>query len=199
MGCPCLPGLTVAAMTTLLGCEPPQATPSPSAVALVVRSASVAVAPRTPVIPTYPCTQCHKGPTGGKERRAPNLTQRALTEIHTRIELVHMDAPRWCHTCHDPDDPDRLRLAGGRPVAFDDVHLLCGSCHGEKLADWERNIHGLTTGYWNGPQTRRTCTGCHDPHRVSDPATGWAFVMMEPLPPVRLRDPSGRSSAAVQP
>jgi hypothetical protein len=87
-----------------------------------------------------------------------------------------MKADRWCYTCHTEDNIDRLHLPNGELVAFDESYRLCGACHGEKLRDWEKNIHGLTTGFWNGPKQKRSCTACHSPH---DPP----FPKMAPLPP----------------
>ncbi len=106
---------------------------------------------------TYPCLQCHKN-------REPNPNVRALTEFHTDKELVHGTNAGWCYRCHAKEDQGQLVLIDGTRVGFDASHELCGSCHGEKMRDWRQNLHGQTSGYWNGPKVRRSCTACHDPH-----------------------------------
>jgi hypothetical protein len=162
----------------MVACDPPIASPEASRVVSRPPSvASVTVVARSPVVPSYPCSQCHG------ERRPPNPKKRELTEIHTVIELDHGSTPRWCHECHDRSDYDRLVLPHGERIDFDDSHRMCGGCHGEKLADWRDDLHGLTTGRWMGPKQRRSCTSCHDPHRPRTGPEGWAFPMMTPLPP----------------
>jgi formate-dependent nitrite reductase cytochrome c552 subunit len=99
-----------------------------------------------------------------------------------------METERWCYTCHSSDDIDKLRLPNGNLIAFDDSSTLCGACHGEKHGDWEANIHGLTTGYWNGPKEKRACTACHSPHEPT-------FEHMKPLaPPNRPRTVSATAA-----
>jgi hypothetical protein len=94
------------------------------------------------------------------------------------MQLTHGKIAGWCYGCHAQTEIDRLRLPDGRTISFDDSFELCGSCHGEKLRDWRADIHGLTTGYWNGPRERRTCTACHDPHAPQFPA-----MPSRPAPP----------------
>jgi hypothetical protein len=120
-------------------------------------SGSVTIDPRQPLLPTYPCSRCHAD-------RAPNPTMRALTEFHTQKILNHGTQGGWCYRCHTTDNIDKLHLADGTLVGFDEAYELCGSCHGDKLRDWKSNMHGLTTGYWNGERTQRSCPACHDPH-----------------------------------
>ncbi len=75
--------------------------------------------------------------------------------MHANIKLVHGSREQWCYDCHNPTDRDMLRLAGGRLVSFEASYELCGQCHGEKLRDWRRGVHGRRTGCWNGK--RSTC------------------------------------------
>ena len=127
------------------------------------------VEPRTLYWPTFPCTQCH-------ENGVTNPEQRKLVKFHTmRNELHHGDAPGWCYRCHSSNNRNML-IADGKEVTFDEGYKLCGSCHGDKLRDWKRSVHGFVKGHWNGKRTRRSCTGCHNPH-------GPAFEPMEALPP----------------
>jgi hypothetical protein len=119
---------------------------------------SVSIAPRQPLIPTYPCSRCH-------DRRTPNPQRRAFTAFHTtRNAFKHGDSERWCYQCHSLVNIDRLVIANGSLVTFDQGYLVCGSCHGDKLRDWRLQVHGATQGYWNGPKTRQSCPACHNPH-----------------------------------
>jgi hypothetical protein len=127
-----------------------------------VASYAVTVDPRQPLLPTFPCSRCH-------EARTPDVRERALTEFHTQKVLNHGTLGGWCYRCHTKDNIDRLHLADGTLVSFDEAYELCGSCHGDKLRDWRDGIHGLTTGFWLGPRTRRSCPACHDPHNPRFP------------------------------
>lgn len=120
-------------------------------------SGSIAIDPREPLLPTYPCSRCH-----ADRPAAPN--ERKLTEFHTQKTLDHGTQHGWCYRCHTKDNLDKLHLADGTLVGFDEGYELCGSCHGDKLRDWKANVHGLTTGWWNGARVRRSCPACHDPH-----------------------------------
>src|SRR6266545_7642449 len=92
----------------------------------------------------FPCTQCHN-----KDMPA-NRTRRALSDMHTDIELKHDTEHRWCLDCHDADSRDQLHLASGEPVPFEQSYRLCGQCHGEKYRDWRAGVHGRRVGQWNG-------------------------------------------------
>jgi hypothetical protein len=137
------------------GMEEPQrlhtTKPPPAAVG------SIAIDPRKPLLPTYPCSRCHAD-------RAPDTAERRLTEFHTQKVLKHGTQKGWCYRCHTKENIDQLHLPDGTLVDFDEAYELCGSCHGDKLRDWKAGLHGLTTGDWNGPRLRRSCTACHDPH-----------------------------------
>jgi hypothetical protein len=158
----------LAAGLFLAACHAPDATEQRGDAPPLVATGEVTVLSRTEHIPTYPCSRCHDDqPTNPKVRPL---------ELHNRIHLDHMETDRWCYTCHSTENIDQLRLPNGKHVAFDDSSELCGACHGTKHRDWKLNIHGLTTGYWNGPKKKRACTACHNPH---DPP----FQSMKPLPP----------------
>ncbi|MBZ0272392.1 hypothetical protein K8I61_10170 [bacterium] len=115
----------------------------------------------------FPCTECHADMETNRERRE-------LTEMHEDIELNHGPRDRWCFDCHDPDNRDVLRLAGGREVPFTESYRLCGQCHGEKLRDWKVGVHGKRTGEWNGKRQYLLCAHCHNPHTPH-------FAPIEPL------------------
>lgn len=120
-------------------------------------SGAVSVQARQPLLPTFPCSRCHAG-------RAPDTRERRLTEFHTQKVLDHGTLGGWCYRCHTQENIDRLHLADGTLVTFDRAYELCGSCHGDKLRDWNDGIHGQTTGWWLGARERRSCPACHDPH-----------------------------------
>jgi len=117
----------------------------------------ITIDPRQPLLPTYPCSRCHAD-------RTPDPAERRLTEFHTQKTLQHGTQKGWCYRCHTAENIDKLHLADGTLVGFDEAYELCGSCHGDKLRDWKAGMHGLTTGDWNGARLRRSCPACHDPH-----------------------------------
>jgi len=106
----------------------------------------------------FPCTRCHDKPDDS------NPTSRNLVAMHQDIKLAHGSREQWCYDCHNPTDRDKLRLAGGRLVSFETSYELCGQCHGEKLRDWRRGIHGRRIGCWNGARQYLLCVNCHNPH-----------------------------------
>ena len=150
-------------LTCALGCQPPDASESIATASPPAPSGQVRVVPRSTVVPTYPCARCH-------DERASDPHERPLEELHQRIAVAHGSAEGWCYRCHVEGDPDRFRLQDGRIAGFDESHELCMGCHGEIAADWRDGIHGLTTGRWNGPRDKRSCTACHDPHAPRFPA-----------------------------
>jgi len=105
----------------------------------------------------FPCSQCHG-------TMKPDRTRRVLG-MHSEIDLKHDEEHRWCLDCHDADNRDRLHLASGEPVAFEESYRLCGQCHGEKLRDWRAGVHGRRTGNWNGAKGYLLCAHCHNPHQ----------------------------------
>ncbi len=147
----------------------PQRAPPKATVSMGVADGGIVVAPRAATIPTHPCSQCH-------DLRKTDPTVRELTEYHTTIELQHAEAMTWCDHCHTFDDLDTLHLADDTRVTFDESYRLCGECHGEKLRDWKSGAHGLQTGKWSSPPTKRTCTACHSSHAP-------AFAPLAPHPP----------------
>jgi hypothetical protein len=106
----------------------------------------------------FPCSNCHAGMPVDRKRRP-------LTAMHTDIVLKHDEEHRWCLDCHDATNRDRLHLASGEPVAFEESYRLCGQCHGEKLRDWRAGVHGRRTGNWNGEKQYLLCVHCHSPHQ----------------------------------
>lgn len=122
--------------------------------------------PFTPGI--FPCSQCHKDmPVNRKIRK--------LDMMHQEIILKHMPGG-WCFDCHNPDDRDKLRLANGTLVPFEESYNLCGQCHGTILREWKAGLHGKRTGYWNGEKQYLLCVHCHWPHEP-------AFKPLTPMPP----------------
>jgi hypothetical protein len=117
----------------------------------------------------YPCSDCHA-------EMEVNLERRELVEMHDDIVLHHGPEDRWCFDCHNPDDRDRLRLANGTMISFEESYRLCGQCHGTIYRDWREGIHGRREGYWNGAKSYQLCAHCHNPHAPR-------FAAIEPLPP----------------
>jgi len=119
----------------------------------------------------YPCSECHAD-------LELNLKRRKLTDAHEKIVLQHGPRERWCFDCHNPDDRNKLRLASGTLVTFEQSYRLCGQCHGPKLRDWRVGVHGKRTGQWNGKRRYLLCAHCHDPHSPR-------FKPLRPMPPPR--------------
>ncbi len=124
----------------------------------------------------FPCSACHEG-------MEVNTKKRDLKEEHTNIKLHHAENIRWCFDCHNPNNRDKLRLAGGELIDFKESYLLCAQCHGTHYRDWKAGIHGKRTGYFDGQKMYYLCVNCHNPH---DPK----FKPLKPEPPpFRPRDP----------
>ena len=117
----------------------------------------------------FPCTECHAD-------MEPDVERRVLEDMHDDIVLDHGPKERWCFDCHNVDDRDRLRLANGTLIGFDESYRLCGQCHGTIFRDWRQGIHGRRVGYWNGPKRYLLCANCHNPHAPK-------FRPIKPLPP----------------
>ncbi len=107
--------------------------------------------------------------------------------------VVHGGGNLWCLDCHAGEDYDKLIRLNGELLTFNESHLLCGECHGPKLRDWDKGIHGSTTGYWDMPRgdeeatVRKLCIECHLSHAP-------AFPAMTPLagPITRLDGPGAK-------
>ncbi len=116
----------------------------------------------------FPCSQCHADMEVNKKRRK--------LFYHTNIKFTHAEKQRWCLDCHNPDDRDKLRLASGKLITFEESYYLCGQCHGTIFRDWKAGVHGKRTGMWNGKKEYRLCVHCHNPHQPR-------FKPLKPLPP----------------
>jgi hypothetical protein len=126
--------------------------------------------PKPPFTPgIFPCSECHK-------EMKPNPTRREMKDEHTGIVLNHAQGQRWCLDCHDTANRDKLRLASGERISFDESYRLCGQCHGDKYRDWRAGVHGKRSGMWNGEKQYLLCVHCHNPH---DPR----FKPLAPMPP----------------
>lgn len=122
--------------------------------------------PFTPGV--FPCSQCHEG-------MPVNRTPRKLEQMHQDIVLSHMPNG-WCFDCHNPDNRDKLRLANGKLINFEESYYLCGQCHGTIFREWKAGLHGKRTGMWEGEKQYLLCVHCHWPH-------GPAFKPITPMPP----------------
>ena len=108
--------------------------------------------------PLYPCSQCHATLPADRPDRKVNY--------HADKEISgHGEPLKWCFDCHDAENLDALRLIGGETVAFKQVQILCGQCHGKLYAHWQAGAYGKRTGNWDGEKTFSLCTDCHDPHQ----------------------------------
>lgn len=107
----------------------------------------------------FPCTQCH-----ARGQRPDNPVGHA--GFHTDKSISgHGEPTKSCFDCHNRVNFDTLRLVGGEEVAFEQLHLLCGQCHGKIHIAWKAGAYGKRIGLWNGEKRYYSCTECHDPHR----------------------------------
>ena len=67
----------------------------------------------------FPCSDCHADMEVNPERRK-------LEDEHVDISAMfnHASEQRWCLDCHNPDDRDKLRLANGDLVSFEESYNL---------------------------------------------------------------------------
>ena len=116
----------------------------------------------------FPCS--HVPP-----RHARQHTTKKTSVPMMNIVLKHMPGG-WCFDCHNPDNRDKLRLANGKLVSFEESYILCGQCHGTILREWKAGLHGKRTGMWNGDKQYYLCVSCHWPHEPR-------FKPIKPSPP----------------
>jgi DNA-directed RNA polymerase subunit RPC12/RpoP len=108
---------------------------------------------------TYQCSDCHR------IIPSPQETLRTLGQ-HTEINLRHGLNTR-CFNCHHRTQRDAFVDDMGDPIPWNQPQLVCAKCHGPVYRDWQAGSHGRINGFWDarrGPQTRRKCIECHDPH-----------------------------------
>jgi hypothetical protein len=128
----------------------------------------------------YDCYGCH-------ERNKPpplrfDENQKIIVpKEHSDVVMGHgsHDRNNLCFNCHNEQDLTTLQVRDGRVVKFDEIPLLCGSCHGPTYRDWEAGAHGRTSGFWDrsrGPIERLSCASCHNPHSPKIPTR-------QPAPP----------------
>lgn len=133
---------------------------------------TIVVVSRTKGLALSPCEQCHQ-----------HVEDPVASPVsaHGEIRLKHMPNAT-CETCHDPQQPSRLKLASGKAIDLEEPHLLCGQCHATEARDWSVGIHGKQVGNWLTEMHRYSCTHCHDAHR---PAFGsMQAVEPPPFPPM---------------
>lgn len=120
------------------------------------------------------CYACHE------KGKVPKITmddqgQFILPEEHNDLVMRHGQHSRniHCYNCHDPENLDQLKTREGKNYPFEQSTLLCASCHGPTYRDWEKGIHGRTSGFWDrtqGPATKAECASCHHPHAPAFPS-----------------------------
>lgn len=77
----------------------------------------------------------------------------------------HMEEVKKCEICHaHRSRPHEMVTLEGAKIPRDEPQKLCMQCHARVGADWERGIHGKTTGGWRGQGRKLQCLECHDPH-----------------------------------
>jgi hypothetical protein len=154
------------------------------------------VKPRSEKLAILPMcgTACHNGvgpqftpPTLPKDKKpTPIPTMEGL--VPDLKEFQHGRGRIWCLDCHHTTQRNKLVDNFGDPIDFDQSHLLCGKCHGDKLRDWRDGIHGKRIGEWasNGKKRWFLCVECHNPHNVQQGERNRGFAQLQPEPPPQL-------------
>jgi len=116
---------------------------------------------------TVSCASCHANLEPNIDRRSAETPP---MQFHQGLAFNHGDLS--CMSCHNPNNYNTLRLADGSAVPYPDVMTMCAQCHAPQARDYARGAHGGMTGYWDrsrGPQHRKSCIDCHDPHAPQFP------------------------------
>ncbi len=124
------------------------------------------------------CSTCHGA---GDIGDPPAQYADELTEFHREMEFSHGDLA--CASCHATDDRDKLTLASGALLDYDDTMDLCAQCHSSEYKSYQHGAHGGMSGHWDrtqGERVRNHCVVCHDPHEP-------AFPQVTPADPPRDR------------
>jgi len=121
----------------------------------------------------FDCYACHEK---GKppELRFDTNQNLIIPKEHSNIVMHHGSHERNnnCFNCHNENNLTLLQTRDRHEVKFADSQLLCGSCHGPTLRDWEAGVHGRTDGFWDrnlGAGDRKLCANCHNPHSPKFP------------------------------
>jgi len=120
------------------------------------------------------CNACHD-PSKPVKLKFDDKQNLILPTEHEDIVMGHGQHNRNnnCFNCHDETNLELLQTRDGRQLKIEESTPLCGSCHGPTYRDWERGIHGRTSGYWQraaGPIKREDCVSCHNPHSPKFPS-----------------------------
>ncbi len=121
----------------------------------------------------FDCYACHekgKPPT----LRFDTNQNLIIPKEHSDIVMHHGSHERNnnCYNCHNESNLTLLQTRDRHEVQFTNSQLLCGSCHGPTLRDWEAGVHGRTSGFWDrslGAADRKLCVNCHNPHSPKFP------------------------------
>ena len=146
-------GLVLASSLTA-GCADSSTASGRAEVVAVKSIPKIRVVDRTRALAGYPCQQCHQHAENGEG---------TVVNSHAEIQVKHMPDGR-CETCHYPDQPGKLKLAGGTVIDLEKALELCAQCHSTQAADWSLGIHGKQVGNWQIEIHRYACTSCHDAH-----------------------------------
>jgi len=133
------------------------------------------------------CYTCHD-PKKQSKLTFDDKQNIVLPKEHDDIVMGHGQHHRNnnCFNCHDETNLELLQTRDGRQLKIEESTPLCGSCHGPTYRDWERGVHGRTSGFWQrtaGPVKREDCVSCHNPHSPRFPSRAPAPAP-HPLRPV---------------
>ncbi len=98
------------------------------------------------------CASCHEKPsktyeasTHGRARKAGNAGAAGCAECHGTHEIVKATAP-------------------SSPVRRENLHITCGQCHPDVVAEMDASVHGQAAAA--GIREAPVCTDCHSDHAI---------------------------------
>lgn len=152
--------------------------------------AKAVVKPREPLLTYFNmgpngCATCHDGKTVPFPKdKKPRLLAMHQDIVEDSLQLKHGRGAMWCLDCHSANNRNKLADRLGNEFSFNQPQKLCGTCHGELIADWRIGIHGKRIGEWavGGKKRWWVCTECHNPHTVQ--TRRFNPITPEPAPPI---------------
>jgi len=111
------------------------------------------------------CLSCHQ--SAGTDMPLANGEALSL-HISGEVFAKSVHGPFGCSACHSDIDPakhpgDVAPIAGRRSFAVARAKV-CGSCHTDQAAQWNRGVHAALVRAGN--PVAPLCTSCHSPHAV---------------------------------
>jgi cytochrome b subunit of formate dehydrogenase len=140
-------------------------------VALVIIGGIQAASAQAAKLDNTTCLGCH-GTPGFAATGADGQAHALFVPANQLAGSVHGSLP--CTTCHAEITEVPHKIAPRTPAASrQHIPTLCGSCHTQALADYQKSVHGKQV--MNGSNvSAAVCTDCHTTHAVAHPKSAAA-------------------------